>query len=129
MARELDREIAERLGYQVERIDTNPLTGQETWCLIDPADERHYAPMPAAGTAAGVWDALAPCFSTDMDLALTLVPQGTSERTFMLRQIGGQWLASITDITLGRETVFEEQAPRPEEAICRAWLKWKRGCT
>jgi hypothetical protein len=127
-SRELDREVAEQLGYRAKLIDTNAFTGQETWCLLGPDEDICAEGQAIAHSEAGVWEKHLPPFSADLNLALTVIPEWTPERTFMLRQHHkGEWLAAIVDVHLRPEGGhFEARATTPGEATCRAWLEWRK---
>ena len=127
MTHELDREIAEQLGYHAECVDINFLTDRETWCLVTPDGEQLYAPPPSSGTEKDVWEYLAPKFSTDIGEAMALIPEWIPGWLFMLRQMEEGWVASITVMAQEQEaTAFEKLADTPAEAICMVWLEWQR---
>ncbi len=127
MSFELDREVGERLGYRAACIDVNPLTDQRTWCLLGPDNAICDNGQALSDTEENVWHKFFPRYSEDIETALTLVPESTPERVFMLRQYQGKWLASITDLTLQPDGgAFEGSGDTPAEAICRAWLEWEK---
>lgn len=128
MTRELDRAVSEKLGYRARRLDTSAYSDQEMWCLLSPDGHvyRDGAPFPQGEEA--TWGEFAPCFSTDLEMAMALVPEQTSQRSFALRQLERGWVACISDLNhTSGETTFEAVADTPAEAICRAWLKWQTG--
>jgi hypothetical protein len=128
MSRELDRRVAERLGFRIEEIEISAQTGRSRWCLVDPDGELHHPAEPYLETEDAVWEEVAPPFSTDISLALPLVPEWTEVRSVMLRQMREGWLASIADLGQTREgTTSEEFGSTLAEAICRVWLRWQQG--
>jgi hypothetical protein len=128
MSRELDRRVAEALGYCVEEIEISAQTGRTRWCLVDPHGKFLHPVDPYVETKDEVWEELTPQFSTDTDLALPLLPEWTEVRSVMLRQTSDGWLASIRDLTQTQAgTASEELGDTLAEAICRVWLRWQRG--
>lgn len=128
MSRELDRRVAEQLGYHLEEIEISAQTGRSRWCLVDPGGKLHHPAEPYLETHDEVWEELAPHFSTDLELALLLLPEWTETRSVLLRQMREGWLASISDLGHTQEgTAFEERGGTLAEAICRVWLEWQRG--
>ena len=122
MSRELDRRVAEQLGYHVERIEISAQTGRPRWCLVDPGGDFHHSTEPYLETEDDVWEELTPHFSTDLNLALPLLPEWTVVRSVAIRQMREGWLVSIGDLA-----ITEELADTLAEAICKVCLRWHRG--
>jgi hypothetical protein len=127
MSRELDRRVAEQLGYRVEEIEISAQTGRPRWCLVGPDGELYHPAEPYLETEDEVWEELAPHFSTDVNLALPLLPEWTQVRSVMLRQTSDGWLASISDLAQTQEgTAVEDLGDTLAEAICKVRLKWQQ---
>lgn len=130
MPLELDKEIGQRLGYKAKLIDTNAMTGREIWALLDPTGQICGGGQAVADSEQHVWERHFPAYSSDVNAAMELLPPGTDEQTFLLRQYGADWLATITDTTRGHGGSygsFEGIGATPAEAVCKAWLAWEKG--
>ena len=130
MTLELNKEIGNRLGYRAKLIDTNAMSGREIWALLGPDGQICGGGQAVSDTEQHVWEKYFPAYSTDVNAAMGLLPPGTDEQTFLLRQYGADWLATITDTTRGQGGgfgSFEGIGNTPAEAVCKAWLAWNKG--
>lgn len=116
--RELDRLIAERLGYSVrDEIIRNEAGYSHDYQLIDP-DGKIYSSWNAS--AYGAWDNV-PRYSTDLNAATELL-SGVSSTMLVYATSGigaGKWQADLDGCIRFADTLTL--------AICRAWLSWKDG--
>ena len=123
MSSNLDRQVAELLGYHAKCIGINAYSNRETWYLMCPDGKPCHDQQ--AFTEEEAWEQHVPRYSTDLNLAMSLVSGSRLEHLFMLRQFENAWLAAITDETLQRaQGSFEGRSEIPAKAICLAWLEW-----
>lgn len=105
--RDLDRRIAERLGW-------THIESTEYW-LDDPHDTslvQAWRGIPPRSTG----EALVPCYSTDLNAAITLIP---SDQQFELSNgLEPEWEALIG-------WGYDGGADTPALAVCRAWLAYQ----
>lgn len=124
--RELDRLIAERIGWRFEKVspyhwevyrpDGSPVEQARGYTYINQWEDSH---LMVTGMAF-------PRYSTDMNAALTLpLPGLFDEYRFELSGCNDKWIACVhyrhaIDLTLHSPIIGT-----PALAVCRAWLDWR----
>lgn len=123
---ELDRLIAERVGYRVE------MEG-DTGCLYAPTGERQSIVF-GRPTENKVWEeALSfkydgvyrrvPEYSTDLNAATQLFKQTSEREDAALRYEDGGWACEI-EIEGGSVAYLYSDELEPARVICLTWLQW-----
>lgn len=131
--RELDKLIAERLGWRVEDYNAPPRESMiktiNSWMILGPGeDAKYWISHSHHGyvTAEQAWDALleGSHWSTSVDAALSLVNQKGVGVTFSQYYGSPTWMAAIVD-EVGKHIYDYHRADTPAEAIVKAFLAWK----
>ena len=111
--RELDRLVAERMGYEVIDYarDVVGVDDDQPNPVFKPESDEH-ALMQVMKPV--------PHYSTSVDAALALVPGGDIAFELYRDENTGDWWAEF-------DGWYDEGSPWPALAIVRAWLLWKDG--
>jgi hypothetical protein len=124
--RDLDRAIAERLGWRVENFNPRPngimIKTINSWMLLPPGkDADWWIRDPHAGYVSerDAW-AHSQAYSTDLNAAMTLLdtaPQWGVTRTF---EHFDCYIAPGNGVLN-----YYGRAETPALAVCRAWIRWQ----
>lgn len=113
--RELDRLIAERLGWT--RFDTMPTV------LVE--HDNHIDIETLMGWKNDFYYLVVPHYSTDLNAAMTLLPTADGDIwSLHYGDYGDPYTVAISRIKVAAPEYLGD-ANTPALAICRAWLAWK----
>lgn len=116
---ELDRLIAERLGWRIELRDGD-------WCVCDPHNEAYFVTHDSVMDFSDVWERAllirVPRFSRDTDAALTLLPPPPA--TVMIYRIedSNEWGVHVNSISSRLSDHWIGQGETIRLACSRAFL-------
>ena len=113
--RELDRLVAERMGYEI--VEDFGMGGPSYTALLPGSVVME---LPRAFGEDEGWEQVTPHYSTSVDAALALVPGGDIAFELYRDENTGDWWAEF-------DGWYDEGSPWPALAIVRAWLLWKDG--
>jgi hypothetical protein len=114
---DLNKQIAEALGWRVELREGRMFP----YCSYRPDGKVHRVSL--------VDSRLIPDWSTDISLALALVPLAVKKkfRFHLTQEKTGEWKATfVTYRSRRRLKRYWRIGTTPARAICCAWLEWKR---